>query len=339
MTDPDAQLFAHDADETNRVLIRLRGSKPGPALLVVGSLHGNEPAGRLAVARVSAQLHAASETENFGLECGDLMGVVGNLAALGIERRYIDSDLNRGWTEARLSELMMRGAQTAEEHEMKAIYELTLSFGASARGPLTLLDLHSTSGESPPFASITNLERDLDLVSTLPVPVVLGIDTHLHGTFLEYMQDHNYAGTVFEGGQHDDPLTVDHNEAVIWLLLEQQGMLVASSESIVGTRVRWAHEILECAGKALPSLLRIEYRYPLDTEAAMRPDPVLSNGSGSSADFRMCPGFRSFQEVQLGQLLAHHKDREIRSDRQGRILMPLYQAQGDDGFFLMSELA
>ena len=69
-------------------------------------------------------------------------------------------------------------------------------------------------------------------------------------------------------------------------------------------------------------MLRIVYRYALE----------------STEDFNMCPGFESFQVVSAGQLLATHHGEDVRSDRDGRILMPLYQPQGDEGFFLMEEL-
>jgi len=92
----------------------------------------------------------------------------------------------------------------------------------------------------------------------------------------------------------------------------------------VSVPARWAAEPppLEEAGANYPDLLRIEYRHDLDT----------------GTNFVMCPGYRSFQPVRKGELLARHRDREIRSEQDGIILMPLYQPQGNEGFFLMSEV-
>jgi hypothetical protein len=42
--------------------------------------------------------------------------------------------------------------------------------------------------------------------------------------------------------------------------------------------------------------------------------------------------------VRPAQLLAHDVRGEIRADRAGRILLPLYQALGDDGFFLARDV-
>jgi succinylglutamate desuccinylase len=53
--------------------------------------------------------------------------------------------------------------------------------------------------------------------------------------------------------------------------------------------------------------------------------------------FKMLPGMRSFQRVGEGEVLAQDRNGSVRSPEAGRLLMPLYQAQGEDGFFLLKE--
>jgi succinylglutamate desuccinylase len=53
----------------------------------------------------------------------------------------------------------------------------------------------------------------------------------------------------------------------------------------------------------------------------------------------MEPGFSNFQPVKRGQLLARDRHGDIRAPEAGLILMPLYQSQGTDGFFLAREVA
>ena len=65
-----------------RELGRIVGDQPGPTLLCIGGLHGNEPAGVLAIQRVMERLTGASEHLR-----GELIGVVGNRHALGVARR------------------------------------------------------------------------------------------------------------------------------------------------------------------------------------------------------------------------------------------------------------
>ena len=52
-------------------------------------------------------------------------------------------------------------------------------------------------------------------------------------------------------------------------------------------------------------------------------------------DFVMEPGFTNFQSVERGQILARDRGGPIYAGETGQILMPLYQGQGTDGFFLV----
>ncbi|NIP82429.1 MAG: aspartoacylase, partial [Gemmatimonadetes bacterium] len=55
--------------------------------------------------------------------------------------------------------------------------------------------------------------------------------------------------------------------------------------------------------------------------------------------FIMDPGYTSFQQVEAGQRLGHWGDgRPVVAPEGGRLLMPLYQEQGDDGFFLTRDV-
>lgn len=48
----------------------------------------------------------------------------------------------------------------------------------------------------------------------------------------------------------------------------------------------------------------------------------------------MRPGYVNFQPIARGETLASDWRGPIRADESGLILMPLYQALGDDGFFV-----
>ncbi len=51
----------------------------------------------------------------------------------------------------------------------------------------------------------------------------------------------------------------------------------------------------------------------------------------------MEPGFLNFQRVKKGQLIAKEHGKRVLSPYSGRILLPLYQGTGDDGFFIATE--
>ena len=52
----------------------------------------------------------------------------------------------------------------------------------------------------------------------------------------------------------------------------------------------------------------------------------------------MRPGYENFKPVGSGEVLAKNTAGNIRSPEAGRILMPLYQEQGEDGFFIVRPL-
>jgi succinylglutamate desuccinylase len=193
---------------------------------------------------------------------------------------------------------------------------------AEARGDLVLLDLHTTSGDSPPFASSLGEPQLHRFVLRFPVPVVLGIEQNLDGTLVEWAEQQGYRGAVFEGGRHLDPTSTDHDEAAVWIAFSTLGLLGdLEAWPEARRRVEWAENALRAAADGLPHLFEISHRHPIAPETS----------------FHMVPGLRSFQQIRRGELLAYQDGEEIRAGSDGRILMPLYQEQGDDGFFLVRE--
>jgi succinylglutamate desuccinylase len=51
----------------------------------------------------------------------------------------------------------------------------------------------------------------------------------------------------------------------------------------------------------------------------------------------MQPGYKNFQPIKKGELLAQQNGKPIYSEWDAYIFMPLYQKQGNDGFFVVTE--
>lgn len=298
---------------TRRRLGRFSGPRTGPSLVCIGSLHGNEPAGAEALERVCAVL----STLEAPLASGDFLALAGNLAALQLRRRFVDADLNRHWTPRRLASIE-RGdldPQCAEDSEMLGLLqELSLSW-SQARGPVFVLDLHSTSGASPPFATVGARPANRSFALRFGVPVILGLQEGLHGTLLDFVEQRGHTCMGFEGGQHTEPASVDAIESIVWIALSDLGLLVERTSAFVER----ARARLRSITPALPRQFEVLYRYAVDERSR----------------FRMQPGYASFQTVSSGELLATDCESEVRASQPGRLLMPLYQQQGEDGFFLM----
>jgi hypothetical protein len=52
----------------------------------------------------------------------------------------------------------------------------------------------------------------------------------------------------------------------------------------------------------------------------------------------MFPGYKNFQSIRKHSLLAQNNAKEILSQWNDRIFMPLYQKKGDDGFFIIRRI-
>ena len=56
---------------------------------------------------------------------------------------------------------------------------------------------------------------------------------------------------------------------------------------------------------------------------------------GDNESFKMEPGFVNFQKISQGEKLATANGNPVLSQWNARIFMPLYQSQGQDGFFIV----
>jgi succinylglutamate desuccinylase len=81
--------------------------------------------------------------------------------------------------------------------------------------------------------------------------------------------------------------------------------------------VEAARRLLETRRADLPRLTEVVSRHAITPEDA----------------FRMEPGFRNLDYARPDQLLARDRAGEIRAPQEGVVVLPLYQKDGNDGFF------
>ncbi len=292
-----------------RVLGDAGSPEAGPTLLVVAGIHGNEPGGVLALQRLFARLAGDRCTPR-----GRVVGLAGNLAALAAGKRHLVEDLNRAWRPERLARVRVAGdGLAAEEAELAALDAAIRRVVSEAGGPVFALDLHSTSGPGPAFAVLHDALRNRRFARSLPVPAVLGLEEELSGTLTDHLTESGISALSVETGQHNDPGSAERAAAAVWLAMDVAGVL---PECFAG-ELEAARARLATAGD-LPPIVEVRYRHAIP----------------ESDGFRMDPGFASFQPVRAGQPLAQEHGVPVRAPFSGYLLMPLYQAQGNDGFFL-----
>jgi len=293
---------------------KFQGAVDGPTLVAVGSVHGNEPSGSIALERVAAGLESVEERL-----CGRVYLLAGNVRALKGYVRFIDSDLNRHWTGDNIRRngrlLPDASSEDREQYELLAILREILT---SARDEVYVLDLHSTSAGGVPFATVGDTLRNRHFARAFPVTILLGIEEQLDGTMLEFLNNEGAVTLGFEGGQHTSAEAIANHEALIWLALLNSGVL---SKTDVPDLDRHVQTLSKATGAQ--KILEVRHREPVTEED----------------EFEMMPGFKNFDRVKRNQVLAHSRRGAITAAESGLILMPLYQRLGEDGFFIVRTIA
>ncbi len=286
-----------------------------PILVCLGGLHGNEPCGVLALQRIFARL----EQDRTAL-VGRLVGLAGNRRALEQGRRYLDEDLNRIWLpDVRDRASAEVGPERARElDEVQDILRVLDALLPPARSRVAFLDLHSTSGGGAAFAILDDTLANRELAFAIPVPHVLGLEEELAGTATSYLDAYGRAAISFEAGQHLDPASVDRAEAAVWIAMQAAGVLAPGERPEVAA----GKVLLADQHRSSPNVVDVRYRHPVVADAG----------------FVMAPGFVNFQPISKGRLLAHDRSGPLHAPLRGLILMPLYQGQGDDGYFIVREV-
>lgn len=293
-----------------REAARLTSAKPGPTLIAIGGIHGNEPAGIEGALRVVGRLNK----EDVDLH-GEIVVLRGNMSALMMKSRYRERDLNRVWTEKQIASLEARGEEKMidEDREAKEILLAIRSAIARARGQVYLVDLHTTSAAGVPFVIFGDTLPQRHFCRDLPLPVVMGLEEQIDGALASFWTRQGCITFTVEGGQHDDPASIDNLEATLLIAAESAGLFPRGSVK----ETRDAYRLLESRRGHLPRVMEVVERHAIK----------------GTDGFKMAPGFKNLDHARGGQLLATDKDGEIRAPKDGLVILPLYQGKGDDGFF------
>jgi len=307
----------------SRLIGRHTGPQRGPLLICLAGVHGNEPAGFEAL-RLIFDLLEVEPLTNPGFRFnGRLVGLLGNRQAYARGQRYLQRDLNRMWTQEEIDRVRASPPSSleAEDLELRELYE-AIEYEIRDYQPerLVLLDLHTTTARGGIFSVVSDDPESVRIARELHAPVITGMLRGIHGTTLHYFQRGRYdfetVGVAFESGQHEDPLSVNRAIAGVINCLRTLGNVY--SEDVENRHDR----------------LLIEYARDLPKVAELIMQHPIRDGD----HFQMAPNYENFQEVRKGELLAQDRHGNIYAEADGCILMPLYQEQGEDGFFLVKPL-
>ena len=308
-----------------RLVGRAGGARDGARLVIIGALHGNEPAGVLAARRVLNKL----EPLDLNDIRGSLVALVGNIRACNDpnpDTRYIQTDLNRAFTPEHLRRVATLPDDDLGPDELE-MRDLTRALEREITDRRTVVvDLHTTSAPSPPFVAMEDTLAARRIVRALPLPVILGLEEELPGLMFDYVLNaHRVVSFIVESGQHDNPASVELHEAVIWTLLDALGV-VPISGGPVRHELDPRDRLRAAAGDLAGAVFDVRHREAITDE-----------------DYETLEGRASFERVVRHRTpIARQRGRTLTPPLSGRLFMPNRQPikrPGDDAFFIVRELS
>lgn len=304
---PTAGQPVHDPE---RLLGRVVGAHPGPTFIAVGGIHGNEPAGVVAARDVALRLAAGRDQLH-----GTFVAFAGNVGGLRGGQRYTHRDLNRLWNDDDVRRALdgQHDDEVAEYREVRGLWQAIACEVERASQPVFLVDCHTSSAAGVPFVLFGDTPAQHDFVDAFPIPVIEGLVEQVTGVLATYWtRCQGVVSCTVEGGQHQAHTAQEALAGALWLGLRKAGMLPADFPAAIAAEQR-----LDTLRDGLPRRLRVTGRHAITAADA----------------FEMVPGFRNIDTVARGTLLAQQKSGPVVAAEDGVVVLPLYQAQGNDGFF------
>ena len=295
-----------------RILYSFQLDKTAPTVVFIAGIHGNEPAGIIGLQRVITELLEKSTPLK-----GNVYAIAGNLNALNKNIRFETSDLNRLWTQENIA-VLNEADNNPERKEQRALYQVIKTILNENQGPCYFMDLHTTSAKSAPFITISDSLNNRKFAAAFDLPVILGIEEYLEGPLLTFINEFGHVSLGFEAGQHEAQASINNCIAFILKALVVSNCMdekhlnhfksIMTDSNVFGNSKRF-YEVI--------------YKHRLNNDD----------------DFKMIQAFENFDFIKKGEILAKKNGNEIKAQKSGQIFMPLYQRQGNDGFFIISSIS
>ncbi len=277
-------------------------SWPRPYIAIIGSMHGNEPCGRLA-------LEALAERTRLGelpVQEGTLFLIHGNPAASKTGKRHTEggADLNRLFSYDFIANLP-KSQWSSEHHRAIELRPLLQELDA-------VLDLHSASAPTPPFGIVSTAKTSPDLGRKLGLPYLthgwngpglLGDQVLLH-----VLTQRGKPSFAVECGQHDDPISTQRAHETANHFLVATGILPPN------------------AAPALPEQPPVELNI---VDAVKKPSP----------GFQFHQRLIGLQQIPAGAIIGSDENLEIHCKRTSFAIMPNAAVEtGQDMLYLAHQI-
>ena len=296
--------------KNKRILGSYTSDKEGPLLFITAAVHGNEPSGVMALKAVFSELNKTQPQIK-----GTFLGLIANEEAFKESKRYLDEDLNRTWTNENLEN---PDDNSNEQQEMLEIIDIIDDYRKKDFTEIYFIDCHTTSSASLPYISVQDIGKNDTWAQQFPIHIIRGFSDIVSGTIDGYFSHRGMTGFAVEAGQHDDKDSAAYHEGCIWIALREVcGLDFDHLPEIPAAALTTIHDTPD------PKIFEIIHRFGLKDDD----------------NFEMKPGFENFQPIKKGEILATLNGETIKSTWDAYIFMPLYQSQGNDGFFIVEPVS
>ncbi len=277
------------------------GAESSPHIAVVGGIHGNEHCGPQAMAEIERELQQG----DLRLSRGTLTLIDANPEALNFNRRHTQDgdDLNRLW-EFDFERRLAREAWGYEHHRVLQLRDAIANVDF-------LLDVHSASEPTPPFAICVDSGKSLKIASHLGTEyVVQQWDSLEDKVMIGYLAKRGIPSVVVECGLHFDPTIARAARETIFRFMHATGLL-----------------------KHLPPEIKRKSSPPTIVR-------VIEALQKRSATFELDRAFHGFEQIAKGALICRDRLSEIRARKDCYAVLPHpHVSVGGDILYLAEEVS
>jgi len=307
--------IANSETQISRILVEKLVDKSLPTLVIMVGIHGNEVSGIFAVNSIKKKIKEYKLTFK-----ANLYVIAGNLNAISKGNRFETIDLNRLWTDEQLHKIKTNNVSfNADEKEQIAIYTILKDILKDHTGKFYFVDLHTTSAPTTPYLIFSDSVNNRKFSKHFPIPIVFGIEEYIQGPLLTYINEYGHVGIGFEAGSHDDENAILINESFLWIALVETTCLDKIDIPNYNYYVNTLEELSDFSNELF--------------------EIVDKHSIHKGEKFAMLKGFDNFQKINKNQALAISDSKTLYSGFDAQIFMPLYQEQGDDGYFIIKKTA
>jgi succinylglutamate desuccinylase len=198
-------------------------------ILILTAVHGNEPCGVIAVNELLKEGFFDQLAGNVQVTI-----ILANPRAFEQKKRFLDENLNRAMTNENVDNRKREDGQ--ERTDLNYERRRAAEIGAAIKNCDIMLDLHSTSAETPSFAIPATDPNSETFVQQMNIPTDF-ITNRLFdviqggGTTAQYASQLGKIAIGVECGQHDNPKSVQTAKNIIRSLLKDYYIPHPTTES------------------------------------------------------------------------------------------------------------